>query len=134
MLFHSKHQICCYIPKTFHHVLLQFSVYFSSSFSVSLLTTILRSKKGSLPSLIAGYTFAILYAAAGYLSMKSNNDKNNGNANLLGIKIALGSSVVLTLVGAKRSYLTRFESNVPIMLFFLGLLATGYYVFKQVQL
>lgn len=46
------------------------------------------ARRGSLPSLIAGSTFAILYGSAGYL-LKNNQD--------WGLEIALGSSTCLLL-------------------------------------
>lgn len=75
-------------------------------------------RKGSMPSLIAGTTFSILYGTAGYL-LKQNQD--------WGLELALGSSSVLLLAGLGRSIPTKFKKPVPLVLLGLGGLSTLYY-------
>lgn len=79
------------------------------------------ARKGSMPSLIAGTTFTLLYGAAGYL-LKQNQD--------WGLELALGSSSVLFLAGLGRSFPTKFKKPVPLVLLGLGGLSTFYYAKK----
>ncbi|CCE82927.1 Piso0_002690 [Millerozyma farinosa CBS 7064] len=79
------------------------------------------ARKGSLPSLIAGGTFSILYGVAGYL-LKQNAD--------YGLELALGTSSMLLVAGISRGAPTRFKKPVPIILTVLGGLSTTYYAKK----
>lgn len=76
-------------------------------------------RKGSWASLFSGLVFGIVFAVAGYLEEE------------LGTKVEFYCSIALTIVGAQRSYTTRFENSIPIMLFFLGLMSTGFYILKK---
>lgn len=78
-------------------------------------------RKGSLPSLIAGSTFAILYGTSGYL-LKNNAD--------WGLELALGSSTVLLAAGLGRSIPTHFKKPIPLVLLGLGGLSSAYYAKK----
>lgn len=79
------------------------------------------AKKGSMPSLVAGTAFSVLYGVAGYL-LKQNQD--------WGLEIALGSSSFLLLAGLGRSIPTKFRKPVPLVLLGLGGLSTFYYTKK----
>ncbi|KAL6937922.1 hypothetical protein ACO0QE_004179 [Hanseniaspora vineae] len=81
-------------------------------------------KKKSVPSLVAGLTFAGIYGYAGYL-LKQNADN--------GIEIALGASALLLATGVKRSLPSRFTKPVPLVLSVLGLAGTSYYGLKYKQ-
>lgn len=76
------------------------------------------NRKGSLPSLVAGGTLAILYGTAGYL-LKQNAD--------WGLELALGSSSVLLVAGLARAIPTQFKKPMPLALAGLGALSTAYY-------
>ncbi|ODV68544.1 TMEM14-domain-containing protein [Hyphopichia burtonii NRRL Y-1933] len=78
-------------------------------------------RKGSLPSLIAGSSMAILYGTAGYL-LKQNAD--------WGLELALGSSTALLFAGLSRSAKTQFKKPVPLVLLGLGGLSSLYYTKK----
>ncbi|EGV62499.1 hypothetical protein PSN45_000042 [Yamadazyma tenuis] len=82
------------------------------------------SRKGSVPSLVAGTAFTILYGTAGYL-LKQNAD--------WGLEIALGSSSVLLLAGISRSISSGFKKPVPLLLLGLGALSSAYYLKKYDQ-
>lgn len=75
-------------------------------------------KKGSVPSLIAGTTFSVLYGTAGYL-LKQNKD--------WGLELAFGSSSFLLVAGLGRAFPTKFKKPVPLALVALGGLSTVYY-------
>ncbi|CCH42597.1 putative membrane protein [Wickerhamomyces ciferrii] len=72
------------------------------------------SKKRSIPSLVAGLTFATAFGTAGYL-LKNNAD--------YGLELALGSSSLLLAAGIARGIPVKFSKPVPIVLTVLGLLA-----------
>lgn len=76
------------------------------------------ARKGSVPSLVAGVTFSILYGTAGYL-LKQNQD--------WGLELALGSSAVLFAAGLSRSFKSGFKKPVPLVLLGLGTLSSAYY-------
>jgi uncharacterized membrane protein (UPF0136 family) len=75
-------------------------------------------KKGSLPSLLAGGSVAIIYLAGGILS-------NQGRTS--GITTSLAASTILLLAGLARCVATNFEKTVPLALSGLGLLSTIYF-------
>lgn len=79
------------------------------------------TRKNSLPSLIAGFTFAILYATAGY--MIGSNGK-------YGLQLALGTSATLLLAGIYRANQADFAKPIPNLLVALGALSTAYYSYK----
>ncbi|CUM62872.1 uncharacterized protein PRCAT00000431001 [Priceomyces carsonii] len=76
------------------------------------------ARKGSIPSLIAGTSFAILYGGAGYL-LKKNAD--------YGLELALGTSTFLLVAGLGRAIPTQFKKPLPVGLVVLGGLSTFYY-------
>lgn len=78
-------------------------------------------RKGSVPSLVAGTTFGVIYAAAGYL-LKQNAD--------WGLELALGASSTLLVAGIGRAIPTKFKKPVPLVLLGLGGLSTAYYAKK----
>lgn len=75
-------------------------------------------RKGSVPSLVAGATFTVLYGYSGYL-LKKNAD--------WGLELALGCSVTLLAAGLGRAIPTHFSKPVPLVLVALGGLSTFYY-------
>lgn len=79
------------------------------------------ARKGSVPSLVAGTTFAVLYGTAGYL-LKQNAD--------WGLELALGTSLTLLVAGAGRAIPTQFHKPLPVLLVLLGGLSTAYYARK----
>lgn len=79
------------------------------------------ARKGSIPSLVAGTTFAVIYGAAGYL-LKQNAD--------YGLELALGASTTLLAAGIGRSIPTKFRKPVPLVLLGLGGLSSAYYAKK----
>lgn len=81
-------------------------------------------RKKSVASLVSGSIFGCLFIYSTYISQKNDNMK------LLGHDVNLSISVILLITGLIRSYLTRFQSEVPLILFFLGLLSSSYYLFK----
>jgi uncharacterized membrane protein (UPF0136 family) len=82
------------------------------------------SRKRSMPSLVAGIAFSGLYGAAGYL-LRQNAD--------WGLELALGTSSTLLIAGFVRSSKAQFKKPVPNLLFGLGTLSTGYYIYKYNQ-
>lgn len=78
-------------------------------------------RKRSLPSLVAGVTFGVLYGYAGYL-LKQNAD--------WGLELALGSSLTLLVAGIARAIPTNFKKPVPLVLVVLGGASTAYYAKK----
>lgn len=78
-------------------------------------------RKGSVPSLVAGTSFAVIYGTSGYL-LKQNKD--------WGLEIALGASSCLLAAGLARSIPTSFSKPVPLVLLGLGVLSTAYYAKK----
>ncbi|KAK6459999.1 transmembrane proteins 14C-domain-containing protein [Scheffersomyces coipomensis] len=79
------------------------------------------TRKGSLPSLIAGVTLGSLYGVSGYL-LKQNGD--------YGLELAVFNSTVLLLAGLSRGVKTQFKKPLPLVLIGLGSLGTGYYLKK----
>ncbi|KAI8845494.1 transmembrane proteins 14C-domain-containing protein [Chytridium lagenaria] len=79
-------------------------------------------KAKSLPSLIAGLTFASLYAYSGYL-IQSNAD--------YGVELATATSVVL--LGAMGPKALRTRKPVPLIMSAIGTLGTSYYGLKVYQ-
>merc|ERR1712080_787887 len=69
------------------------------------------ARKGSMPSLVAGTTFSIIYGVAGYL-LKQNAD--------YGLELALGASTTLLAAGIGRAIPSRFKKPVPLVLLVLG--------------
>ncbi|GEQ69456.1 hypothetical protein JCM33374_g3128 [Metschnikowia sp. JCM 33374] len=78
-------------------------------------------RKGSVPSLVAGTAFTILYGYSGYL-LKNNAD--------WGLELALGCSVTLFAAGLGRSVPTKFAKPIPLVLLGLGGVSSAYYVRK----
>ncbi|CAH2355784.1 TMEM14 protein homolog [[Candida] railenensis] len=78
------------------------------------------ARKGSVPSLVAGTTFSIIYGTAGYL-LKQNAD--------WGLELALGASSTLMLAGISRTIKAQ-KKTIPIALVALGGLSTAYYAKK----
>lgn len=78
-------------------------------------------RKGSVPSLIAGTSFALIYGYSGYL-LKQNQD--------WGLELALGASSTLLVAGLSRSIPTKFKKPVPLVLLTLGATSTLYYAKK----
>lgn len=76
------------------------------------------ARKGSVPSLIAGTTFSILYGYSGYL-LKRNAD--------WGLELSLGCSVALFAAGLGRSIPTGFSKPIPLVLLLLGGVSSAYY-------
>lgn len=76
------------------------------------------ARKGSVPSLIAGATFSVLYGYAGYL-LKNNAD--------WGLELSLGCSAALFAAGLSRSLATGLSKPIPLSLLLLGTVSTGYY-------
>ncbi|ODV80059.1 TMEM14-domain-containing protein [Suhomyces tanzawaensis NRRL Y-17324] len=79
------------------------------------------ARKGSVPSLVAGITFATIYGGAGYL-LKQNAD--------YGLELALGASTTLLVAGILRSIPTGFKKPIPLLLVALGGLSSTYYARK----
>lgn len=79
------------------------------------------ARKGSIPSIVAGTTFSVLYGVAGYL-LKKNAD--------WGLELALGASSTLFVAGALRSISTGFKKPLPLVLLGLGSVLTAYYAKK----
>ncbi|EMG48756.1 hypothetical protein SBY92_004037 [Candida maltosa Xu316] len=79
------------------------------------------ARKGSVPSLIAGLSFSVLYGGAGYL-LKKNAD--------WGLELALGTSTVLLVAGIARAIPSNFSKPIPVVLVTLGGLSTAYYAKK----
>ncbi|CAK7902749.1 hypothetical protein CAAN1_18S01200 [[Candida] anglica] len=77
-------------------------------------------RKGSLPSLIAGTTFSILFGSAGYL-LKQNAD--------YGLEIAFVASSTLLAAGISRSLKAQ-KKAIPFVLIAIGGLSTAYYAKK----
>lgn len=75
-------------------------------------------RKGSVPSLVAGVTFGVLYGYAGYL-LKQNAD--------WGLELALGCSSTLLVAGISRAIPTKFRKPVPLVPVALGGLSSAYY-------
>lgn len=75
------------------------------------------ARKGSMPSLIAGTTFSILYGTAGYL-LKQNAD--------FGLELALGASSTLLVAGVSRAVKAP-KKTIPFILVAIGGISTAYY-------
>ncbi|ODV58544.1 Tmh11p [Ascoidea rubescens DSM 1968] len=82
------------------------------------------AKKRSVPSLVAGLSFAGIYFSAGYL-LKQNAD--------WGLELALLASSGLLTAGIVRGYPSRFSKKVPLMLALLGATTTTYYSKKYYE-
>lgn len=76
------------------------------------------TRKHSLPSLLAGSVFALLYATAGYMIA------SNGQ---YGLQLALGTSSTLMLAGIIRANQADFQKPIPNLLLALGAVSTAYY-------
>ncbi|KAJ3311287.1 hypothetical protein HDU76_003161 [Blyttiomyces sp. JEL0837] len=79
-------------------------------------------KGKSLPSLVAGLTFASLYAYSGYLI------KTNAN---YGAELAVGTSALLLLAMGPKAL--RARKPVPVTMSIIGLLGASYYGMKMYQ-
>ncbi|KAK6205085.1 transmembrane proteins 14C-domain-containing protein [Scheffersomyces amazonensis] len=79
------------------------------------------SRKGSLPSLVAGLTFGTIYGYSGYLLHKNAD---------WGLELALGASSFLLATGLARSIPTKFKKPLPLVLTVLGGLGSAYYLKK----
>ena len=79
------------------------------------------ARKGSMPSLVAGTTFSIIYGVAGYL-LKQNAD--------YGLELALGASTTLLAAGIGRAIPSRFKKPVPLVLLVLVGVSSTYYARK----
>jgi uncharacterized membrane protein (UPF0136 family) len=82
------------------------------------------SRKNSLPSLIAGFTFSVLYGTAGYLLATQSKS---------GLQLALGTSSILLVAGIIRANQVNFAKPVPNILVALGAISTGYYGYKFIN-
>ena len=81
------------------------------------------SRKGSVPSLIAGGALAVVFGASGYL-LKQNAD--------WGLELALAGSATLLAAGSVRAVKAP-KKAIPFTLVVLGGVSTAYYVQKYNQ-
>lgn len=75
-------------------------------------------KKGSIPSLLAGGSVAVLYFVGGALSSKGRGS---------GLITSFSASLILLIAGLARCFATKFQKTVPLSLAALGVISASYY-------